>query len=154
MLIAIVLNVWLSWHTICLWKCPVVEVVTIWQGLLQYSHENEWERIIETLFSNFFVLSQLHLESHPLFAKVFSQLESHWLFTKISKCKFGCKAIGSLGQVVSSNRVVVDHDKIWVIRDCPLPGILKALRGFLGLSGYYHWFVPWYASLAVPLTEL
>ena len=31
---------------------------------------------------------------------------------------------------------------------------MSQLRGFLGLSGYYHWFVKHYAQIFAPLTQL
>ena len=57
-----------------------------------------------------------------------------------------------LGHSVSPERVVVDQGKVHAI-DWPLPKNVKALRGFLGLTGNYRRFSSRYSTLA-PFTAL
>lgn len=48
----------------------------------------------------------------------------------------------------------MDRDKIKAVLEWEEPRTLKALRGFLGLTGYYRRFVKDYGKVAKPLTEL
>lgn len=46
------------------------------------------------------------------------------------------------------------EEKVQAVLDCPRPTSKKAVRSFLGLTGYYRWFIPNYADTAGPLSDL
>lgn len=48
----------------------------------------------------------------------------------------------------------MDQQKVLVVQEWPVPCSVKALRGFLGLAGYYRRFIKDYGILAAPLTKL
>ncbi|AQK89977.1 Cysteine-rich receptor-like protein kinase 37 [Zea mays] len=73
---------------------------------------------------------------------------------KCSKCLFGTHMVAYLGHVFSSNGVAMDPAKIEAVEAWPSPKSLRALRGFLGLIGYYRKFIAGYGMVAVPLTAL
>jgi hypothetical protein len=50
--------------------------------------------------------------------------------------------------------VKVDPNKIKAMMDWLIPKTLKNLRGFLGLTGYYHKFVRNYGRIETPLMSL
>ncbi|XP_024011282.1 uncharacterized protein LOC112086545 [Eutrema salsugineum] len=86
--------------------------------------------------------------------QVFKLLQAHRLFLKQSKCLFRQQEIGYLGHVISHDGVKVDQSKITAITDWPRPGSVRAVRGFLRLSGYYRKFIRDYGIIAAPLTRL
>ncbi|KAF5450599.1 hypothetical protein F2P56_030933, partial [Juglans regia] len=84
----------------------------------------------------------------------FDILREHSLFAKLSKCSFGSPEISYLGHLISGQGVRADPDKLKAMLNWPIPKSLKALRGFLGLTGYYRRFVKGYGAIACKLTSL
>jgi len=59
-----------------------------------------------------------------------------------------------LGHVIDRDGVEVDPKKIQAMLAWPRPQTLKALRGFLGLTGYNRKFIQNYGTIACSLTPL
>lgn len=59
-----------------------------------------------------------------------------WVANK--KNEFGKRRIQYLGHQISEKGVEMDQDKIKAMLEWEEPRNLKALRGFLGLTGYYR----------------
>jgi hypothetical protein len=85
---------------------------------------------------------------------VFMILQQHRLFVKRSKCAFGEHSIAYLVHVISKAGIAMDPAKLHAVLAWPQPRSAHAVRGFLGLAGYYHKFVQDYGSIAAPLTAL
>ncbi|XP_030964149.1 uncharacterized protein LOC115985337 [Quercus lobata] len=85
---------------------------------------------------------------------VYSQSMDAHLYAKQSKCVFGCTEVEYLGHVISGEGVKADPKKISAMVQWPIPDFVKALRGFLGLAGYYRKFIKGYGTIAQPLTDL
>ncbi|WVZ01111.1 hypothetical protein V8G54_027180 [Vigna mungo] len=69
-------------------------------------------------------------------------------------CLFAQQQVEYLGHVVSAAGIAPEHSKIQAMLDWPPPSTIKALRGFLGLTGFYRRFIKGYATIASPLTTL
>ncbi|KAM1658785.1 hypothetical protein ACFXTN_042909 [Malus domestica] len=85
---------------------------------------------------------------------VFDILQQNHLRLKPSKCSIGQSSITYLGHIISASGVTVDPSKIAAIVEWPTPSSVRALRGFLGLAGYYRKFVRHFGLIAKPLTDL
>ena len=59
-----------------------------------------------------------------------------------------------LGHVVGNGVVKPQEDKLTAIKHLPQPTTKKQIQSFLGLTGYYRQFIPNYAAIAVPLTNM
>jgi hypothetical protein len=83
---------------------------------------------------------------------VLQRLRKHNLAVKQSKCSFGATMVQYLGHVISVQGVAMDADKVEAVRAWPLPQTVRAIRGFLRLTGYYWKFIQSYGDIAAPLT--
>jgi hypothetical protein len=81
-------------------------------------------------------------------------LKKNKLFLKESKCTFGTAHVEYLGHVISQHGVSTDPSKIIAIKNWQTPATVTQLRSFLGLSGYYRWFIRGYGQICWPLYDL
>ncbi|KAK1644330.1 hypothetical protein QYE76_062135 [Lolium multiflorum] len=87
-------------------------------------------------------------------AIVFNELRAHRLHLKRSKCSFGTTSVTYLGHVITAEGVAMDADKVAAVATWPTPQSPRALRGFLGLAGYYRKYIRDFGLIAAPLTRL
>jgi len=85
---------------------------------------------------------------------LFCRVRQAGLTVKPSKCFFGYVSIEYVGHVVGQGQLRTMEDKVSRIVNAPEPRTKTQLRAFLGLAGYYRRFVPSYAMVAAPLTDL
>lgn len=105
-------------------------------------------------FDDILIYSRTYEEHLDHVQQVLAILEKEKWQVKLSKCAFAQQRIAYLGHVISADGVSTDESKIEAVRTWPKPENLKALRGFLGLSGYYRKFIRHYAIISQPLTAL
>jgi hypothetical protein len=111
-------------------------------------------KFVLVFFDDILVYSK-GLEEHTTHLKTVLQiLALHQLYTKMNKCVFATSEVEYLGHIISGEGVKTDPKKIAAMVDWPIPKSLKALRDFLGLTGYYRKFIKGYGQIASPLTSL
>ena len=86
--------------------------------------------------------------------EVFRRLRKAALTVKLDKCQFGMDQCIYLGHMVGNGTVRPENSKLEALKEFPIPRTKTAVRGFLGLAGYYRRFIPNFAETAAPLTDL
>ena len=111
-------------------------------------------RFVLVFFDDILIYSATWADHLRHLRAVLLVLRQHRLFVKRSKCAFGVLSIAYLGHIISAAGVAMDPSKVQAVLDWPQPRSARAVRGFLGLAGYYRKFVHDYGTIAAPLTAL
>jgi hypothetical protein len=124
------------------------------QGLMNDIFKPFLRRFVLVFFHDILIYSG-SLTDHLLHLQIVLQvLVQNHLFAKLSKCRFAESEIEYLGHLISQHGVRADPSKLSAMVSWPLPRSIKALCGFLGLTGYYRKFIRNYGLLAAPLMGL
>ena len=81
-----------------------------------------------------------------LIKMAFKWLELHISANKANSCTF-------LGHNIGQGNITPVEAKIEAIQNFPQPRTKKDLQAWLGLTGYYHRFIPGYADLTARSTD-
>ena len=118
----------------CIFRCMT------WQNILIYIDD------IVILSSDF----DKHMKD---IRQVFERLRASGLKLR-AKAFFCFEKIHYLGHIISKDGIAVDTSKTEAVQNYPKPENVKALRSFLGLSGYYWKHIVNYSKIARPLRKL
>ncbi|KAL2251677.1 UNVERIFIED_CONTAM: Retrovirus-related Pol polyprotein from transposon [Sesamum indicum] len=124
------------------------------QSLMNTIFEPYLRRFVLVFFDDILIYSKDWGQHLMHLKKVMDILKKHQLYAKRSKCSFAQKEIDYLGHIISHKGVATDPLKVEGMINWPVPITVRALRGFLGLTGYYRRFIQGYGAISKPLTSL
>ena len=117
------------------------------QALMKSIFRPYLRKFVLVLFDDILVFSKC-LDDHVSYLRtILRVLLSHQLYAKQSKCVFGCSEVDYLGHIISGEGVKADPTNFFAMLQWPIPENVKALRRFLGLTGYYRKFIMGYGSI-------
>lgn len=101
------------------------------------------------------ILISATFEEHiELLEKVMSRLETANITINLDKCKFCRSELRYLGYIVDKEGLRVCPDKVRAVQEFNRPKSVKEVRRFVGLASWYRRFVPHFASVIAPITNL
>lgn len=99
-------------------------------------HTNSWDEHIQALLSVFDTLRKKGFTARP------------------SKMSIGCEEIEFLGHVITNGVQKPYSANLNKILNLEIPKTKKQIRALMGLAGYYRKFIPNFADITAPLTNL
>ena len=86
--------------------------------------------------------------------KLLTRLRQAGLTARPSKCMVGFTTVEFLGHTVGDGILAPNKDKVRDIIEAKRPETKKQVMSFLGMVGFYRKFIPQFAEIAFPLTNL
>ena len=86
--------------------------------------------------------------------EILRQLQEAGLTAKPNKCRLAMGETPYMGYIVGRGLVKPEEAKVLAVRNFPCTTSKKEVRTFWGLVGYYRKFVPDFAAVAAPLSDL
>ncbi|WVZ51358.1 hypothetical protein U9M48_002510 [Paspalum notatum var. saurae] len=112
------------------------------------------DKFVVVFIDDILIYSKAEEEYEEHLRLVLQKLREHKLYAKLSKCEFWLDQVPFLGHIVSKGGIMVDPSKISSVMDWKVAEVVKEVRGFLGLAGYYRRFIEIFSRIAKPMTSL
>ena len=111
-------------------------------------------RNIEHFVDDILVHTVVWTEHMAILRELLNKIRKVGLTIHPSKCCLDYSFLELICHMVGSNRIAMEEDKLDKIQDATAPKRKKQVKSFVGLARYYRKFLPNYAVVATPLTDL
>lgn len=109
---------------------------------------------IDNFIDDIIIFTMTFVEHLNVLRELLIRLRNAHLTAKPGKCSIAYDSLECLGHFVGDDKLKPHPDKVRAIEEAPRPITKKQVRSFLGLVGFYRKFIPNFACIAVPLTDL
>ncbi|XP_022849059.1 uncharacterized protein LOC111371354 [Olea europaea var. sylvestris] len=110
-------------------------------------------KYVVVYFDDILIYSRSEEEHMKHLRIVLAVLLANKLFINLKKCSWWTERLLFLGYLVSSKGIMVDEEKVKVIRDWPTSKTVGEVRSFHGLVTFYRRFIKDFSSIVAPITE-
>lgn len=95
------------------------------------------------------------IEHHfQLLETVSKRISNAGLTISVTKSRFCMKRLKYLGYIIGDGNISADPASISPILEYPKPKCVKDIRRLLGMAGWYRRFIPHFASISAPISDL
>ena len=124
-----------------------------------------FQRLMDGLLGDLFSFVTVYIDDISVFSlswmdhlahlrQVFDRLRDEGLTIQSGRSQIGMTTCQFLGHTVGHGTITPQEAKLVAIRNYPQPSTKTGVRSFLGMTDYYHHFIPHFSSVAAPLTDL
>src|SRR5579871_2735205 len=126
------------------------------QRYVNYVLREYLDEFTSAYLDDILIYSDGSLDDHRRKVKlVMQRLQEAGLQLDVDKCEFECKSVKYLGFIIEVGKGFrMDPEKVAAIQQWEAPKTVKGVRSFLGFANYYRLFIPDFADIASPLTDL
>lgn len=101
------------------------------------------------------IIATKTLDHHLQILEIIAQrLSAAGLTISPTKSRFCMSRLKYLGHIISANGIEPNPENITSIKDYPAPKTPKEVRRLLGMAGWYRRFIPDFATISAPLSDL
>jgi transposase InsO family protein len=124
-----------------------------------------FQRVMNKVLRAYSHFAQAYIDDIIIFSHSFEEHLSHLnaifevldrlnFSINLEKCSLAVKQLSYLGHKIGGGKHGPGEEKVQAIRALERPTTKKEVRSVLGLMGFYRTYIPNYAAMAAPLTDL